>query len=89
MKVKVFVAPLCSTLCNPMDCSPPGSSIHVIFHVRILVWVAISFSRDSSQHRDQTQVSCIAGGFLPAKPKGNKFEGFKIWGPGHLWWSNG
>ena len=45
--------------CNPMDCSLPGSSVHGITHVRILEWVAISFSRKSSQPRDQTSVSCI------------------------------
>ena len=44
-----------------MDCSPPGSSIHGILQGRILEWVAISFSRGSSQPRDRTQVSCIAG----------------------------
>ena len=49
------------TLCDPMDCSPPGSSIHWILQARILEWVAISFSRGSSQPRDRTQVSRIAG----------------------------
>jgi len=44
-----------------MDCSPPGSSIHGTFQARILEWAAISFSRGSSQPRDQTQVSCTAG----------------------------
>ena len=44
-----------------MDCSPPGSSIHGILQARILDWVAISFSRGSSQPRDRTQVSFIAG----------------------------
>ena len=44
-----------------MDCSLPGSSVHGIFQARVLEWVAISFSRGSSQPRDQTQVSCIAG----------------------------
>ena len=48
------------TLCNPMDCSPPGSSVHGILQARILEWVAISFSRGSSQPRDQTQVSCVS-----------------------------
>ena len=48
-----------TTLCDPMDCSPPGSSVHGIFQARILEWVAISFSRGSSQPRDRTQVSCI------------------------------
>ena len=46
------VAQLCLTLCDPMDCSLPGSSIHGIFQARILEWVAISFSRGSSQPRD-------------------------------------
>ena len=54
----------CLTLCDPMDCSPPGSSVHEIFQTRILEWVAISFSRGSSQPRHQTQVSCITGRFF-------------------------
>ena len=48
----------CLTLCDPVDCSPPGSSIHGILQARILEWVAISFSRGSSRPRDRTQVSC-------------------------------
>ena len=55
------VAQLCPTLCNPMDCSLPGSSLHGILQARVLEWVAISFSRGSSQLRDWTQVSCIPG----------------------------
>ena len=58
------VAQLFPTLCNSMDCSPPGSSIHEIFQVRVLDWVAISFSRGSSWPRDQTRVSGIAGRFF-------------------------
>ena len=54
----------CPTLCDPMDCSPPGSSVHGILQARILEWVAISFSRGSSQPRDRTWVSCIAGRHL-------------------------
>ena len=54
------VAQSCPTLCNPMDCSLPGSMVHGIFQARILEWAAISFSRGSSQPRDQTWVSCIA-----------------------------
>ena len=46
---------------QPMDCSPPDPSVHGIFQARILEWVAISFSRESSQPRDRTQVSHIAG----------------------------
>ena len=55
------VAQLCPTLCDTLDCSPPGSSVHGMLQARILEWVAISFSRDSSQPRDRTQVSRIAG----------------------------
>ena len=47
-----------------MDCSLPGSSVHAILHTRILEWVAFPLSRGSSQPRDQTQVSFIAGGFF-------------------------
>ena len=55
------VAQSCPTLCDPMDCSLPHSSIHGIFQARVLEWVAISFSRGSFRPRDQTQVSCIVG----------------------------
>ena len=51
-------------LCDPMDCSPPGSSVHGILQARILKWVAISYSRGSSPPRDWTRVSCIAGRFF-------------------------
>ena len=51
---------LCPTLCNPMDCSPPGPSVHGIFQARILKWVAMPSSRGSSQCRDQTCVSYIS-----------------------------
>ena len=54
------VAQSCPTLCHPMDCSPPGSSVHGILLARILEWGAIAFSRRSSQLRDQTRVSRIA-----------------------------
>ena len=49
---KVLVAQSCPTLCDPMDCSPPGSSVHGILQARILEWGAISFSRGSSQPRE-------------------------------------
>ena len=55
------VAQLCLTLSCPMDCSLPGSSVHGIFQARVLEWAAISFSRGSSQPRDRTWVSFIAG----------------------------
>ena len=54
---------MCPTLCNPMDCSPPSSSVHGILQARILEWVAISSSRGYSQPRDRTR-SCLAGGFF-------------------------
>ena len=57
-------AQLCPTLCDPMDCSPPGSYVHGTFQARMLEWVAISFSRGSSQPRDRTRVgiliSCVS-----------------------------
>ena len=60
----VLVTQSCPTLLYPMDCSPPGSSVHGISQVRILEWVAISFSRGSSRPRDQTQISCITDRFF-------------------------
>ena len=65
-----LVAELCLTLCNPVHCSPPGSSVHGIFQASTLEWVAISSSRGSSRPRDQTRVSCTAGGFLPLSHRG-------------------
>ena len=59
-----LVTQLCLTLCDPMDCSPPGSSVHGIFQARILEWVATHSSRGSSWPRNWTRVSCIAGGFF-------------------------
>jgi len=59
---KVEVTQSCLTLCDPMDSSPPGSSVHGILQARILEWAAIPFSRGSSQPRDRTQVPHIAGG---------------------------
>ena len=74
--VVVLVTQSFLTLCNPMDCSPPSSSIHGIFLARILEWVAISSSRGSSRLWDRTRVSgasCIAGRFStsesPRKPR--------------------
>ena len=63
----LFINCLCThaqsrpTLCNPMDCSLPGSSVHGIFQARILEWAAVSFSRGPSWLRDRTCASCIAG----------------------------
>ena len=67
------VAQLCLTFCGLMDCSPPGSSVHGILQARILEWVAMPLSRESSQLRDWTHSSCsfcIAGGFFTAESLG-------------------
>ena len=70
------------TLCNPMEYSPPGSSVHGIFQARMLEWIAISYSKGSSRPRDQawSLVSpALAGRFftavLPRKPKQSKIFG--------------
>ena len=63
VKMRVLITQLCPTLCDPMDGSPPGSSVQGVLQVGILEWVASPFSRASSQPRDQTRVSCIAGRF--------------------------
>ena len=60
---RCLVAQSCPALCNPLNCSPPGSSVLGIFQARVLEWVAISLSRGSSPPRGWTWVSCIAGGF--------------------------
>ena len=52
------------TLCDPMDCSPPGFSLHRFLQSKVLEWVAIPFSRGSSQPQDWTQISCIASRFF-------------------------
>ena len=59
----LLVPQLCPALCHPMDCSPPGFSVHRIFQARVLDWVPLPSSRGSSW-RDWTQVSCITGRFL-------------------------
>ena len=58
LAVVVLVTESCPTLCDPMDCSPPGSSVHGVSQARILVWVAISFSVGSSRPKDQALISC-------------------------------
>ena len=66
------VAQSCLTPCDPMDCSLSGSSVHGIFQARVLEWIAISFSRGSSQTRKQNRVSCIAGrGFYRLSHQGS------------------
>ena len=64
------------TLCDPMDCT-----VHGILQARILEWVAFLFSKESSQPRDQTQVSCIAGGFFTswAIREAQRLYGWQKW----------
>ena len=62
---------LCLTLCNPSDCSPPGSSVHGILQARILEWVVIPFSRESSQTRDQTRSPTMQADSLLSEPSAN------------------
>ena len=63
---------------DPMDRSPPSSSIHGISQARILGWDAISFSRETSQPRDRTQVSCFSRRFSTTEPQGNPSWGFEV-----------
>ena len=73
-KWKVLVTQL--TLCDPMDCSPPGSSVHGILRARILEWVTMASSRGSSQLRDRTHLLCflhLQVGSLPLVPPGNTY----------------
>ena len=76
---KVLVAQLCPTLCNPVDCSPPRSSVHGILHARILEWVPMAFSRVSSQCRDRTWVSCTADTTREAPVPGQASPLAQLW----------
>ena len=58
------VAQSCLTLCDPMDCRLPGSSVHEILQARTLEWAAVPFSSRSSRPRDRAQASCFADGFF-------------------------
>ena len=68
----------CPTLCDPMDCSPPGSSVHVIPQARIVEWVAMPSSRGSSRLGNQTCISYVSlllqVGSLPVEPRGKPIE---------------
>ena len=65
-----LVTKSCPTLCDPVDYSPPGSSVHDILQAGILEWVAMLFSRGSSWPGDGTWVSCFAGRVFTAEPPG-------------------
>ena len=73
-KVKVKVSQSCPTLCDPMD-----YTVHGILQARILEWVAFPFSRGSSQPRDQTQVSLIAGGFFTSWATREAGDKYILW----------
>ena len=64
VKAKVLVTQSCLTLCDAVDCSSPGTSVHEISQARTLEWVVMPFSRGSHQPRNQTLVSCTAGRFF-------------------------
>ena len=66
VRAKLFQ--LCPTFCNPMDCNPPGSSVHGISQSRLPEWVAILFSRGSSRPRHRTWVTYTAGRFFTSEP---------------------
>ena len=77
--VVVFVTQSCPTLWDPTDCSPPGSSAHGILQERILEWVAMPFSRGSSQPRGWTWDSSIAGIFFTIWSIGKSSSSTKHW----------
>ena len=69
---------LCPTLCNSTDHCPTGFSICGITPARILEWVAMPYSRRSSQPRDRAYISCISSGFFPAEPPGKPFNPLQL-----------
>ena len=72
-KNKFWITQSCPTLCDPMDSNPPGSSVHGILQARILEWVAIPFSRGSSQATDRIQSPALQVYSLPSELPG-KFK---------------
>ena len=68
--MKVLVIRLCLTLYNPLDCSPPGSSVHGILQARILKWVTIPFSRGSSDPGIEPRSPILQADSLPSEPPG-------------------
>ena len=66
----VLVAQSCPNLCDPMDCSPPGSSVHGVLLARILEWVAMPSSRGSSDPGIEPVSPALAGGFFTTEPPG-------------------
>ena len=81
--MKVPATDTCPTLCNPMDCSPPGSSVHGILQASTTGWVATASSRGSPPPRDETQVSCMScsgrRALFQLSHQGNPVEPFDLW----------
>ena len=75
---EMLVHQSCLTLCDPTDYSLPGFSVHGILQARILEWIVIPFSKGSSQPRDRTQVSCIAGRFFTVWATGKTNQGSNL-----------
>ena len=71
MKVKVLFAQLCLTLCNPMDCSWPGSPVHGVLQARMLEWVAIPFSGDLPNPGVEPGSPALQADSLPSEPPGS------------------
>ena len=69
-QMKVLTAQSCPTLCDPMDCSPPGYSVHRTFQARILEWIAISSSRDLPNQGIESASHALAGRFFTTEPLG-------------------
>ena len=72
--IACLVAQSCLTVCNTLDHGSLGYSVHGILQARIQDWLAIPFSRGSSQPRNQTWISCIAGRFFTSEPPGKPFR---------------
>ena len=68
--MKVLVTQLYLTLCNPIDCSPPGSSVHGILQARLLAWVAIPFSKDLPNPGIKPRSPALQADSLPSEPPG-------------------
>ena len=96
VKMKVIVAQSCLTLCNPVDCSLPGSSVRGLLQARILERVPISFSRRSFWPRAQPRSPALQADSLPSEPPGQpqvlggsrqgrglQPEGIQMWAPSH------
>ena len=72
------LSPSCPTLCDPMDCSPPGASVLGILQTKILEWVVYPFSRGFSRPRNQTRVFCILADSFPAELPGKPRESGRV-----------